>query len=198
MMKNALLLVLLSALMHVAFSQPYVFHFVREKMNWSGAQTYCRQHHTDLATINDRMDLVELMLTVEQAYRENVWMGLYRTGESAPWVWSDHSKSTFMPWATGQPNNVGKIQYCVEVINGSALNDLNCATELPSVCYTVEKKHILMRLMVKSSADVIDPSVKAALLLKIEQILEEQGLTRHVKLSWKIQSDGNVFQKSQK
>ncbi|ROL29817.1 C-type lectin BfL-1 [Anabarilius grahami] len=104
-------------------------------MIWSDAQMYCRQHYTDLATIDDHMDLSELLRSVHQDYKGNVWIGLHRKGAKAPWIWSDQSKSTFMPWAPMQPNNYGSNQYCVIVADG-AVNDLDCQNKFPSVCYT--------------------------------------------------------------
>ncbi|KAK9971268.1 hypothetical protein ABG768_024642 [Culter alburnus] len=153
-------------------------------------------HFTDLATIDDHMDLSELLRSVHQDYKGRVWIGLHRKDAKAPWIWSDQSKSTFMPWVPGQPNSYGSNQYCVVVADG-ALNDVDCQNKLPSVCHT-EKRKQTVRLTVKSSQNINDPSVKAEILLKIEQILKEKGLTEDAKLLWKIQSDGNVFQKNRK
>uniref|UniRef100_A0A8C2A1T7 C-type lectin domain-containing protein n=1 Tax=Cyprinus carpio TaxID=7962 RepID=A0A8C2A1T7_CYPCA len=74
----------------------YVFYLVSEKMNWTDALTYCRQHHTDLATINDQTDLTELLKSLPSGFKDDFWIGLYRTGRYAPWVWSDGSISDWI------------------------------------------------------------------------------------------------------
>ncbi|XP_073691763.1 C-type lectin mannose-binding isoform isoform X2 [Garra rufa] len=193
MMKRVLLL---AALMHVTFSQTRMFYFVPGPMSWSEAQTYCRQNHIDLATLYDHTDLDEMMGVIWQN-QKFVWTGLSRTDASASWVWSDQSPITFVPWGSGQPNNWANNQYCVAVTAAANFNDQECAEKFPAVCYTERSKQTF-RLEVKSSQDVNDPAVKTEILQQIGEILKEKGLTDYAKLSWKIQPDGNVFQKSRR
>ncbi|XP_016116495.1 C-type lectin BfL-2 [Sinocyclocheilus grahami] len=193
MMKRVLLLVLLAALTHVAFSQTRMFYFVPKSMSWSDAQMHCRRNYIDLATIDEQTDLDEMMRVIRQFHNGDVWTGLSRTDSNAPWVWSDQSSSTFMPWAPNQPNNWESSQYCVVVTQEVKLNDLDCKGTRPSVCYTERRKQTV-RLEVNSSQNVNDPAVKTEILLQMGKRLEENGLT-NAKLSWKIQPDGNVFQK---
>uniref|UniRef100_A0A8C1YWL9 C-type lectin domain-containing protein n=1 Tax=Cyprinus carpio TaxID=7962 RepID=A0A8C1YWL9_CYPCA len=91
----------------------YVFYFVSEKMNWTEAQTYCRQHYTDLVTVNDQTYIDELLQSLPSGFSSMMWIGLYRMDEYFPWVWvwSDGSKALFTPWDYSQPNNVGGQQY---------------------------------------------------------------------------------------
>ncbi|KAL0189876.1 hypothetical protein M9458_016975, partial [Cirrhinus mrigala] len=73
----------------------HVFYFVPVNLSWPEAQAYCRQHYTDLATIDDQTDYEELLKTVNTDFRgEWIWTGLYRTSATAPWTWSDQSQST--------------------------------------------------------------------------------------------------------
>ncbi|KTF78065.1 hypothetical protein cypCar_00042070 [Cyprinus carpio] len=195
MMKRVLLLVFLAALTHVTFSQTRMFYFVPKLMSWSDAQMHCRQNYIDLATIDDQADGDEMMRVIRQFYNGDVWTGLSRTDENASWVWSDQSPSTFMPWAPTQPNNWEGKQFCVLVTPAADLNDVNCTITLPSVCYTERRKQTV-RLEVRSSQNVNDPAVKTEILLQIGKRLAENGLTDYATLSWKIQPEGNVFQKS--
>ncbi|XP_050970320.1 C-type lectin lectoxin-Lio3 isoform X1 [Labeo rohita] len=196
-MKRLLLLLLLAALMHVTLSQTRMFYFVPNNMSWSKSQTYCRQHHIDLATVYDRTDLDEMMRVIKQVHIGVVWTGLGRTDATASWIWSDQSPTTFIPWSPGQPNNWNNYQYCVAVTQDAGFNDLNCEIAYPAVCYTERRKQTV-RLELKSSQNVSDPAVKTEILQKIGEKLKEKGLTDYAKLSWKIQPDGNIFQKSQR
>uniref|UniRef100_A0A8C1LD72 C-type lectin domain-containing protein n=1 Tax=Cyprinus carpio TaxID=7962 RepID=A0A8C1LD72_CYPCA len=135
-MRIDLIFVLLSALS--ASVNSYVFYLVSEKMNWTDALTYCRQHHTDLATINDQTDLTKLLKSLPSGFKDDFWIGLYRKSGSAPWVWSDGSISLFRPWLPSQPNNYAGIQHCVCMTTTGYWNDWECPKELPFMCYTGE------------------------------------------------------------
>lgn len=113
-----------------------VFYFIPDNMNWTEAQTYCREHYTDLATANDQMDYDELVKTVPKGFTELIWIGLYRTSGTAPWVWSDQSKSVFRLWGNGQPNNYGGKQFCAGTSLTVQWQDLECPIKYASVCYS--------------------------------------------------------------
>ncbi|XP_073763999.1 C-type lectin lectoxin-Lio2 [Danio rerio] len=194
-METVLLLLLLTALTPTVSSQSYTFYFVAENMSWSNAQTYCRQHYIDLASVLDYADVEEALGSIDPDYYANVWIGLYRHGPTDPWLWSDSGTSTFIPWGPGQPNNYANSQYCVELERNWVLNDLNCNTKLSFVCYKERSKQTA-KLTVKSSQNLTDPAVKTQILQKIEQVMKEKGLINYLKLAWKTQSDGDVFQKS--
>lgn len=113
----------------------YVFYLVTVKMTWPDAQTYCRQHHGDLATVNDKTDLAELLKSLPSGFRDDMWIGLYRTNAFATWVFSDGSKCLFRPWSPSQPNNAGGNQYCVYSSTAGYWNDWACLDKLPFICY---------------------------------------------------------------
>ncbi|XP_043099389.1 C-type lectin BfL-2 isoform X5 [Puntigrus tetrazona] len=166
-MKRVLLLFLLAALSRVASSQTCMFYFVPNSMSWWDAQTNCRQKYNDLAILDDQADLDEMMRVIRQFHNGDVWIGLSRTDKSAPWVWSDQSPSTFIPWAPGQPNNWNNSQYCVAMTPKALLNDLDCPRTLPFVCFTAERRKQMVRLEVKSSENVNDPAVRTEILLQL-------------------------------
>uniref|UniRef100_A0A8C1NK81 C-type lectin domain-containing protein n=1 Tax=Cyprinus carpio TaxID=7962 RepID=A0A8C1NK81_CYPCA len=124
----------------------YVFYFVSEKMNWTEAQTYCRQHYTDLVTVNDQTYIDELLQSLPSGFSSMMWIGLYRTDEYFPWVWvwSDGSKALFTPWDYSQPNNVGGQQYCVCMSTKGFWSDWWCTDKLPFL-YALRKCGSLRR-----------------------------------------------------
>ncbi|XP_073763998.1 C-type lectin LmsL-like [Danio rerio] len=189
--------VLLSALSSCVNS--HLFFFISENMTWPEAQTYCRLHYTDLATANDQADYDELINAVPQDLdgSSEMWIGLYRKSANAAWIWSDKSLSKFRLWGYQQPNNYLGQQFCVGTSLDEQWNDLECTNKFPSVCYSVKKRNTA-RLELKSTQRVNDPVVKADILMKMKQKLEEKGLPENATLSWEIQPDGNVFQKSRK
>ncbi|XDV19501.1 hypothetical protein PO909_024966 [Leuciscus waleckii] len=155
--------------MHATLSQTHVFYFVPENMSWSEAQTHCRQHYTDLATIDDLTDHQEFLHTLRAGLgAEWIWTGLYRTDAAAPWIWSDQSKSSFRPWAIGQPNNNGGSQFCARTSLIGMFNDGECNLKYPAVCYN-KRRTQTVRLMVKASQNVNDSEVKKHILSMVSR-----------------------------
>lgn len=123
-----------SALTPVAFSRLHDFIFVPLNVNWSEAQSYCREHYTDLATVNDKEDNANLLKVLANA---NGWIGLHRTSSESPLIWSDRSGSTFADWGPNQPNNYDGIQWCVNIIQNQ-WNDQACHLKCAFVCHLGE------------------------------------------------------------
>uniref|UniRef100_A0A667XEB9 C-type lectin domain-containing protein n=1 Tax=Myripristis murdjan TaxID=586833 RepID=A0A667XEB9_9TELE len=89
------------------------YHLVEERMNWTEAQSYCRQHYTDLATVSSEEDVTKLNDTVGS---HPSWIGLYNDINS--WRWSLQNKSYYgegeadlKMWSSGQPHYSEK--HCV-------------------------------------------------------------------------------------
>ncbi|KAM3591052.1 uncharacterized protein V6R79_021472 [Siganus canaliculatus] len=82
------------------------YHFVPEQMNWTEAQTHCRQKYTDLATIDNSEEMKLLNDTVlSSGLNSDVWIGLYT---HIDWKWSDGyngSGAEYRRWYSGRPGN---------------------------------------------------------------------------------------------
>ncbi|XP_078020323.1 L-selectin-like [Epinephelus lanceolatus] len=68
------------------------YHFVKEKKNWTEAQQYCREHHTDLATVSNMTGMERLRDSAHD--QDGAWIGLYNLSQSTAgednrmWHWS--------------------------------------------------------------------------------------------------------------
>ncbi|KAJ0036178.1 hypothetical protein NQD34_004855, partial [Periophthalmus magnuspinnatus] len=113
---------------NAAESHPKQYFSVSIALTWKDARSYCRQHYTDLAMIKD-----ETENTVVASFYPTgpYWIGLYREG----WRWSHGTNSTFTNWLTGQPNNAGAIQYCVQEDNTHKWNDWPCHSLQYFLCH---------------------------------------------------------------
>ncbi|XP_048022551.1 LOW QUALITY PROTEIN: macrophage mannose receptor 1-like [Megalobrama amblycephala] len=113
-------------------STSYVF--VYQYKTWTEAQSYCREHHTDLVSIRNEIENYRVQSLVQSYYYSVAWIGLYRTRS-----WSDQSNSSFSNWRAGQPDNAGNSEYCTAVSFSDSGNwtDENCNTALPFICYSV-------------------------------------------------------------
>ncbi|KAJ4934647.1 hypothetical protein JOQ06_007432 [Pogonophryne albipinna] len=85
------------------------YHFVSEAKTMSEAQRYCREKHTDLATV-DSMEVVKLLNNMAGQYNQSAWIGLYDDRDTWRWSMSDPSfygpgETEFRRWASGEPSN---------------------------------------------------------------------------------------------
>uniref|UniRef100_A0A3B4F8F5 C-type lectin domain-containing protein n=1 Tax=Pundamilia nyererei TaxID=303518 RepID=A0A3B4F8F5_9CICH len=80
-----------------------------EKQTWPKAQSYCRTHHTDLASIRSNGEKSNIALAFTGSGFTQTPIGLYRD----PWTsWSDNSTSMLTNWGPSQPNNYLLQQSC--------------------------------------------------------------------------------------
>ncbi|XP_076145666.1 C-type mannose receptor 2-like [Alosa pseudoharengus] len=105
-------------------THPYVL--VTEGKNWADAQRYCREKHTDLASVRNQAENDQ----IEQVRRGWYgWIGLFRDA----WEWSDGSSSSFRYWNTEEPNDPGVA--CTLIMSSGQWNDADCGHPSPFICY---------------------------------------------------------------
>ncbi|KAF5892349.1 putative C-type lectin domain family 20 member A isoform X1, partial [Clarias magur] len=107
-------------------NQRYIY--ISTTMMWWGAQAYCRQHYTDLASGRDSAEN-SLIIGMTPGW---TWFGLFRDS----WKWTDQTNFTSSPisWMPGKPDNALGSQNCA-YLNNSQLYDAQCSKILPFYCY---------------------------------------------------------------
>ncbi|XP_034006134.1 C-type mannose receptor 2-like [Trematomus bernacchii] len=110
----------------------YEYHFIREERSWEEAQSYCREHFTDLATVSDMRDLERL---TNSSQTTDAWIGLRSIpGTERSWHWSlpgVEFKESETEWETGQPDNEAN---CVG-IKCQQWRDIPCNEYRGFICY---------------------------------------------------------------
>ncbi|KAM3617240.1 uncharacterized protein V6R79_003768 [Siganus canaliculatus] len=200
------------------------FVFVSTGMNWTEAQSYCRDHHTDLASVRNMEENNEVMKLVPAG--QTAWIGLFRDS----WKWSDGSSLTFTYWVQGEPNNNRGFQENCVMTNfhkSGRWQDWPCDTKAAFICYSAprgSRKVVRVKLERSSSVDLDDPAVaqkileqvyvsaftlntadshsnvqeSESLVSQLKQRLKDQGLPGDVKLSWRKKPDGKIFHQEKK
>ncbi|KAL0199503.1 hypothetical protein M9458_008043, partial [Cirrhinus mrigala] len=91
---------------------PYQFEYVQTSMNCTDAQKYCRNNYSNLASVRNSADMIELLKIVNGASGVyGIWIGLMKTDRSE-WKWSlgdpafyTARDSLYRNWASNQLNN---------------------------------------------------------------------------------------------
>lgn len=109
---------------------------------WLEAQSYCREKHTDLATVDNMREMQTLIDQVDLFYSGDVWIGL-RKGAEARWGWSmgdDTIQQYSMPQTTSSNFINGS---CGAISQAGYWYPLNCFTLQSFICYDGELNGLL-------------------------------------------------------
>ncbi|XP_048826091.1 macrophage mannose receptor 1-like isoform X3 [Brienomyrus brachyistius] len=98
-------------------------------MNWSDAQSYCRQSYTDLATVRNQEDNDLIHKIIPS--RTQAWIGMFQD----TWGWSDLSNSSFRNWKNGQNYYVNNACALAQVTWPGTWDVTPCDEKHPFICY---------------------------------------------------------------
>ncbi|KAI5622887.1 secretory phospholipase A2 receptor-like isoform X1 [Silurus asotus] len=101
--------------------------YVDDSVEWPDAQTYCRQHYTDLASAKDENENSLLQSIISG----RTWIDLIRDG----WKWVDQTNFSYVTWISGEPNNYWENENCGYLEMGEA-GDSQCSDIMPFFCYS--------------------------------------------------------------
>ncbi|KAI4894690.1 hypothetical protein NFI96_031585 [Prochilodus magdalenae] len=121
-------------------TERYVF-INKEKKSWYEAQSYCRDHHTDLVRVRNQTENQQIFnLTTQSHSDSDIWIGLFNDS----WTWSDQSDSSFRYWKSG-PDDYGQGDECaaVSITEKGQWDNETCSNQLPFICH--QNKLILIQ-----------------------------------------------------
>uniref|UniRef100_A0A8B9H3C8 C-type lectin domain-containing protein n=1 Tax=Astyanax mexicanus TaxID=7994 RepID=A0A8B9H3C8_ASTMX len=106
--------------------------FINETKTWCEAQRYCREHHTDLASVRNETERWQVH---DAGSGVNFWIGLFKDS----WKWSDQSNSSFRCWNFTQPDN-NDLTKCAaaSVKDQGQWHDIKCDEQYPFICHESE------------------------------------------------------------
>uniref|UniRef100_A0A8C5EFY4 C-type lectin domain-containing protein n=1 Tax=Gouania willdenowi TaxID=441366 RepID=A0A8C5EFY4_GOUWI len=95
---------------------------------WTDAQRYCREKHTDLATFDSMDDILKLNRPSLEG----------TLNDDNSWKWSSTGKSLtgFSNWAKNQPNFYKALEKCAMIDTSGRWFDSFCSHKKSFVCYT--------------------------------------------------------------
>ncbi|KAL7375159.1 hypothetical protein ABVT39_012904 [Epinephelus coioides] len=121
------------------------YHFVNQTKTWTEAQQYCREHHTDLATVSNMTDMERLRDSAQN--QDGAWIGLYSDPERNErgmwhWQWSLPGlefNDRESRWHVGEPNDLYSPEKCVQMHN-HIWWDAPCSYNHKCICYDERKQ----------------------------------------------------------
>uniref|UniRef100_A0A8P4GPD8 C-type lectin domain-containing protein n=1 Tax=Dicentrarchus labrax TaxID=13489 RepID=A0A8P4GPD8_DICLA len=146
-----LLITAASGLCAVSSTAGRQYHFIYDLKNMTEAQSYCREHYTDLATtdnmddVNTLNNMADLSQMVYSEYSHRAWIGLYDDMDSWKWSLSDggfYKHGKFRHWSPREPNNHKGAELCTEMYDNGLWNDNSCEEPLKAVCFDVRGENI--------------------------------------------------------
>ncbi|XP_043078721.1 macrophage mannose receptor 1-like [Puntigrus tetrazona] len=172
----------------VCFNDSTGFITTESAMTWRDAQSYCRQQHTDLASISspEQQNLLSNELSL--------WIGLFLDS----WEWSDQSNLSFRHWDADQPSQTSGSGDCVGMTtnNSGKWTQKSCDLQQPFICYgadkLIRKQIVRLKLSCNGKCTLNDPSLQTAFLNMISEKLKSMGLESD-NIKWIQREDEEVF-----
>nr|UMW88256.1 C-type lectin [Vipera transcaucasiana] len=121
--------------------EEFCYKVFDDQKNWNDAEMFCRKHKPGchLASLHSSDDSTDVAEYISDYLKSgsNVWIGLNDPKKQRIWQWTDRSRTSYLTWNPGEPNNSGNNEYCVELWNRSGYmkwNDENCASLRSFLC----------------------------------------------------------------
>uniref|UniRef100_A0A3Q2P3I0 C-type lectin domain-containing protein n=1 Tax=Fundulus heteroclitus TaxID=8078 RepID=A0A3Q2P3I0_FUNHE len=122
----------------------YEYHYFKEEKTWTEAQQYCREKHTDLATVSNMTDMKRLLSNSAGDMR-GAWIGLHDPpGVQRTWYWSlagEEFNESETDWKEGEPSDRGSgTENCGRLTNTPKWEDTGCQWQEYFLCYDARLK----------------------------------------------------------
>jgi len=103
--------------------------------SWDAAESHCNDLGGHLASIHSRQEH-DFITSLTNDLTQYVWIGANTEKFGLNWAWTDGSYFKYSNWGSGQPNQSGGAQHCMDLLasSGRKWNDNQCHKKVDSVC----------------------------------------------------------------
>ncbi|KAG8005997.1 Macrophage mannose receptor 1, partial [Nibea albiflora] len=166
----------------------YIFY--NTPLSWRDAESFCRQHHKDLVSVQIPAENAEIFALGQGT---NFWIGLFKED----WKWSDRSTTSFRYWERNNPDNNGSVENCAAIRTSlqHQWDDRVCDLSYPFVCHGKPNfRRLVVSVRLSSEVDLNLLTDSHLLLAQFQARLEEHSRT-DVKVRWLAQENGQIYRK---
>ena len=103
--------------------------FNNDKKSWTASEDFCLNEGGHLASI-----ATEAVNTFVGEKKNTYWIGGNDRDEEGSWRWTDCTLMEFTFWASGEPNDGGGNQDCMQYRHLHKWDDDNCSNKKSFVC----------------------------------------------------------------
>ncbi|KAI9524327.1 hypothetical protein NQZ68_018009 [Dissostichus eleginoides] len=125
----------------ICYNEPnQTYHCIDKVKNWLQAQSYCREHHSDLVSGITQINSTDFKEDIKRLSNSDkyLWIGLFRD----TWIWSDGKNVSFRNWDPDSSKDVASKTCAMTTSKGKWSSD-KCTEEKPFYCY--DDKVILIK-----------------------------------------------------
>ncbi len=125
---------------------PYRFVLIEEPKTWAEAQSYCREKHMDLATVQSDEDRAKLKEAANDVnFQSFAWIGFYNG--VLTWRWSyQNTVVSYTKWESWEPDMSRTNEACAFIDVNQRWGDVNCLEEKYFFCQTGKKLYNTYKL----------------------------------------------------
>ncbi len=114
----------------------HVYMFCDNSLTWSAGRTVCQTYGYDLTTVNDSDENIWMVDVAYIIYFGKWWTGYNDVASEGSWVWANGETTTYTNWHSGEPNNVGSGEDCMQLgrFGSYTWNDEPCDSPFHYIC----------------------------------------------------------------
>ncbi|XP_065145826.1 galactose-specific lectin nattectin-like [Paramisgurnus dabryanus] len=111
------------------------YKFFSQSVNWATAEKNCQSFDANLASVRSTAEnnfLLSLLVPADT----RAWLGGHDGEVEGQWLWTDGSQFDFTNWCSGQPDNGGGKENCLEIsyTTNRCWNDQTCSSPTSYIC----------------------------------------------------------------
>lgn len=112
--------------------------FVSIPQSWSDSEQNCLALGGNLASVNNLLEyqFMQALTKNTNGHLPDTWIGGFDAVKEGLWMWSDGSRFDYTNWNTGEPNNAGEGEDCLQMNAASEKLwfDVPCEWKFTSLC----------------------------------------------------------------
>ncbi|XP_065141192.2 galactose-specific lectin nattectin-like [Paramisgurnus dabryanus] len=111
------------------------YKFFSESVDWVTAEKNCQSVDANLASVRNTVQnnfLLSLLVPADT----RAWIGGHDAEVEGQWLWAEGSQFDLTNWCSGQPDNGGGVEHCLEINydNKRCWNDQPCSFKMSYIC----------------------------------------------------------------